>query len=92
MGGFSNKEVARAAGRKGKPGKHEKTKKIEALLESLEGKNAERFQNALDKLSDEEFIKTYKDLIKYIVPAKTHSTIEAEGLPPINFVHASSTD
>lgn len=74
--GFENKEIAKMAGQKGKPGKHEKTKKIEALLEALEGKHSERFDKILSKMPDEEFARFYKDLIKYVAPIKTHNINE----------------
>ena len=75
--GFTS-ESAREAGKKSKPGKHSKTKKVEQLLENLSGKHSERFDRILDLMTDEEFARTYKDLIKYVAPAKTHATVEAD--------------
>jgi hypothetical protein len=69
----------------------ERTKRWEELGEYLVTRGAERTMNMLDSLSDEEFIKHYKDLLEYFKPKQsrieakvesTHTTITIEAPTP----------
>lgn len=83
-------EEAKEAGQK--KGKHVKTKMIENLLENLSGKHSGRFDKILNNMEDEEFAKTYKDLIKFITPVKTHNILDVQQPTKIIFENVSKID
>jgi len=80
---FKNRELASEAGKKSKPGKHEKTKQWEALAESIVTIHAARFNSVLSKLPDEDFAKVYTIVLNYFKPKQQTTQLNIESERPI---------
>ena len=90
--GFTS-ESAKRAGKKGKPGKHIKTKQWEALGDAIVGLHAERFNEILngylepnedgivDDKQKDKFISAYLNVLNYFKPKHQSTTIDSnEGI------------
>ena len=88
MSGFTNKEVARAAGKKGKPGKHKRTQEWEQLGEFITDAGAERFKKIMLQSDNETFTEMYLKALNYFKPKMQHVTQESEQkiIEPIEFI------
>jgi hypothetical protein len=78
MRGFENKSIASNAGKKGKPGKHAKTKQWEALAGSIITTHAERFDEILKRLPDEKFANIYVQILNYFKPKLSQTQVEVD--------------
>jgi hypothetical protein len=76
MGGFSNPEIAKKAGAKSKPGKHERTKQWEALHEKIVGECTDKVMDYLDSLPPAEMFKAYLNLLEYFKPKLQRSDVD----------------
>ena len=64
----------------------------EKFAELLDSYDIEQMKRDLEVLKPEDRLKIVSGLLAYYIPKQSHSTIEAEGLPPITFIHGSNTD
>ena len=96
MGGFSDKALASAAGKKSsnRGEKHARTTQWEALAESIVTIHADRFNRVLTTLPDDDFAKIYKDILNYFKPKYSHQVQEQNTtvIRPVHFIHEHRND
>lgn len=83
---FNNRELAAAAGRKSKPGVHEKTKAWERLGEYITGELTGRMMEYVQSMPLDQQLDTYMRLLEYFRPRMMRTEIKAE--LDINQLHA----
>ena len=65
------------AGRK--PGsRNKRSEQWDALVESISGKHADRFNDVLNKASDKDFGKLYVSILQHFKPKLANTTIDAK--------------
>ena len=62
----------------------------EKFAELLDSYDIDQMKRDLEVLKPEDRLKIVSGLLAYYIPKQSHSTIEAEGLPPITFINASN--
>jgi len=71
-------EAQRKGGKNSKPGKHARTKQWELLGEHIATTHANRFNNILTRLDDEEFVKAYGMILNYFKPRLQSTQMQAK--------------
>ncbi len=89
MGGFSDKRTASEAGKKGKPGKHLKTKQWEALGEFITQEGAERFADIMNTSDNDTFIDMYLKALNYFKPKINQNYNEDKSAVSIEYINVS---
>jgi len=79
-------EAQRKGGKNSKPGKHAKTKQWELLGEHIATTHANRFNNILTSLDDEEFVKAYGMILNYFKPRLQSTQMEAKADTTIRII------
>ena len=84
-----SKETAAAAGSKSRRGEGVKSEQWKVLGEAITGKHTQRFNDILDQSTDEVFLSSYLNILKYFKPTKIYTEVVNENPPPIIFQNVS---